>query len=111
QESRPARAAREEQDGVAFGRERAAVGAPQTEQAPVVERAATLAMVEARRYHDLEALGQARFPAVLLQIVRDRGEHIGHVGPDVPPPVAGEIDRVLDEARWHELRLPHGACE
>src|SRR5690348_16402651 len=76
---------------------------------PVIEGATALAQVDAWRHRDLKALAQASLPAIVDEIVRDRGEHIGDRGPDVAPAVAGEVDRMLHEARGHELRLPHGA--
>ena len=79
QEGRSAGAAWKEQNGLSFGRERAAVDPPQPEQAPVGEGAAALAKIESCRHRDLEALGQAGLPAGLLQIIRDRGQHIGTI--------------------------------
>ena len=53
--------------------------------------------------------GQVLGPAVRLQVMGDRGEHVGRGSPDVPVPVLVEIDGPLQVARRHELRLPHGA--
>src|SRR5215467_9796909 len=66
-------------------------------------------MIEARRHDHLECGWQARRPAFLAEVVCDRGEYVGHAGPDVALAVTGEIDGVFAEARRHELRLPHGA--
>ena len=46
-------------------------------------------------------------PAVVLQVVGDRGEGVGVRGPDVAAAVAVEVDRVTEVARRHELRLAH----
>ena len=47
----------------------------------------------------------AGLPAVLFEIVGDRGQRIGHRFPDVAPPVAIEIDRIYEIFRRQELRL------
>src|SRR5262245_43322017 len=45
-------------------------------------------------------------PAVALEVVRRRGEHIGHAADQVAPTVAVEIDRELEVRRRQELGLP-----
>ena len=90
-------------------RKRLAVGAAHAELFPFGEARVALHRVEALRQHDLEAPGQAVLPVLLVQIIAGRGEHVGHVAPDVALAVAGKIDGVVDDVGRHELRLPHGA--
>lgn len=52
------------------------------------------------------AVRRAALPAVAVQKVRGRGEHVRSTMPQIDMAVAVEIDAVLDVARRQKLRLP-----
>lgn len=52
------------------------------------------------------AVRRAALPAVAVQEVRGRGEHVRSTMPQVDMAVAIEINAVLDVARRQKLRLP-----
>jgi hypothetical protein len=65
---------------------------------------------------DVHAVGQhgrigyrrAALPAVARQVVGDRGQYVRARAPQVDPAVAVTVDRVLRDARRHELPHAHG---
>src|SRR6202040_4325082 len=49
----------------------------------------------------------AAAPTQARDEIRDRGQRVGPVVPDVLPAVAIVIDRISEKGRGHELALPH----
>ena len=65
--------------------------------------------IEAARDDDLVAPALSGDPAFALEMVRRRGDEIGHRLHDVAPAVAVGIDREAPIGRRHELRRPERA--
>src|SRR5262249_47651608 len=59
--------------------------------------------IEAFRHHDLVTPGLAGDPAVLLEVVRGRRDHVGYRVDNVAAAVAVEVAGVALERRPHEL--------
>src|SRR5262249_29021136 len=78
-------------------RHRTAVGAREPERGPAREGGPALAIIERLGDRDLKAPGQPGDPAVLAEVIGDRSETIGHVGPDIGTAVAGKIDGVAQK--------------
>ena len=92
-------------------RQRPAVGERHSEAGPFGHRLALLGPLQrardARRYLGLDAPAAFALPALRLQVVRHRGETVGHRAPDIALAVAVEVDGIFAEERGHELRLAH----
>src|SRR5262249_60943142 len=65
--------------------------------------------IEAFRHHDLVTPGLAGDPAVLLEVVGGRGDHVGYGVDDVAAAVAVEVDSVAFERGRHGLGRAGGA--
>src|SRR5438045_3056999 len=93
--------------------QRCRTGATHAEPHPLRDRAPGVlpghSLVEIARQDDLAPPALLAAPSEPRNIVGDRTEHIGAVGPDVATAVAVEIDGIAQEGRRHELALTHGA--
>src|SRR6202011_1641394 len=64
--------------------------------------------IEPVRHQHVLAPALAAMPTEPAYIVGDRGQDVAAAVPDVAPPVAVIIDRIVEKARRHELGPAHG---
>src|SRR5262249_37474397 len=109
EERRPLRTRRNHEERLLIAsRERLTAGAADADALPFAyrqgARAIGMQVVKAPRNHHLVTPGLAGHPAVLLEVVRRRGDQVGNRIDHVATAVAVEIDRVALERCRHELR-------